>query len=157
MKENGPHEEAEFTTEDEVDEDEVPSATSRSEELLEDDEVEERPLKRLRRKSGDSASASSALKEAGLEDEDDEDEEPPVTRQRRRSGDSASASSPLKDAVVENEGEASESSLGARHTNDPAEPLTVTPLGCASPPKFARMPSVSLESEEDMDVTRLAT
>ena len=57
--ENGPHEEAEFPDAEEVDEDEVPSATSRSETLEEDDEYEEPLLKRQKRKSGESASASS--------------------------------------------------------------------------------------------------
>lgn len=117
--ENGPHEEAEFP-EDEVDDDEVPSATSPSEEL----------------------------------EEDDEDEEPLRKRQRRKGGDSGSASSPVKEAGV-NEEETSESSSGARHPSDLAEPLVVPPLGSAPPTEFARMASVSLGSEDDVDVVRL--
>ena len=68
--ENGPHEEAEFPEEDEVDDDEVPSATSPSEELEGDDGDEEPLLKRQRRKRGDSGSASSPVKEAGVENEE---------------------------------------------------------------------------------------
>ena len=60
--ENGPHEEAEFPEDEGVDDDEVPSATSRSETLEEDDEDEEPLQKRLKRKNGDSASASSPAK-----------------------------------------------------------------------------------------------
>ena len=116
--ENGPHEEAEFP-EDKVDDDEVPSATSPSEEL-----------------------------------EEDEDEEPLRKRQRRKSGDSGSASSPVKEADVNEEG-TSESSSGARHPSDLAEPLVVPPLGSAPPTEFARMASVSLGSEDDADVVRL--
>ena len=119
--ENGPHGEAEFPEEDGVDDDEVPSATSRSEEL----------------------------------EEDDEDEEPLQKRLKRKNGDSASASSPLKEAAVEDKEEASGSSSGARHTSDPAEPSVVPPLSSALPTGFARMPSVSLGSEDDLDVTRL--
>ncbi len=80
--------------------DEVPSATSPSEEL----------------------------------EEDDEDEEPLRKRQRRKGGDSGSASSPVKEAGV-NEEETSESSSGARHPSDLAEPLVVPPLGSAPPPQ----------------------
>ena len=74
--ENGPHEEAEFPEDEEVDDDEVPSATSRSEELEEDDEDEEPLLKRLKRKNGDSASAlaSSPTKQADLENKDEASE-----------------------------------------------------------------------------------
>ena len=119
--ENGPHEEAEFPEDEEVDEDEVPSATSRSENL----------------------------------EEDDEDEEPLLKLQKRKGGESASASSPAKQMEVENVGGASESSSGARHTSDPTEPLVVPPLSSAPPTGFARMPSVSLGSDDDLDVTRL--
>ena len=121
--ENGPHGEAEFPEEDEVDDDEVPSATSRSEELEEDDLDEEPLLKRLKRKNGDSASAS--------------------------------ASSPTKQADLENKDEASESSSGARRTSDLAEPVVASPLGFAPPTEFARMASVSVGSEDDMDIARL--
>ena len=119
--ENGPHEEAEFPEDEEVDDDEVPSATSRSETL----------------------------------EEDDEDEEPLPKRRKRKSGESASASSPAKQVEVENVDGASESSSGARHTSDPTEPLVVPPLSSAPPTGFARMPSVSLGSDDDLDVTRL--
>ena len=50
--------------------------------------------------------------------------------------------------------EASESSSGARRTDGLAEPLFVPPLESAPPTEFARMPSVSLGSEDDLDVTR---
>ena len=88
-------------------------------------------------------------------EEDDEDEEPLRKRQRRKSGDSASASSPLKETAMEDKDETSGSSSGARHTSDPAELLVVPPLNSAPPTGFARMPSVSLGSEDDLDVTRL--
>ena len=63
---------------------------------------------------------------------------------------SASASSPLKDTGVDKE-ETSESSSGA---SEPVEPLVVPPLSSAPPSGFARMPSMSLGSEDDLDVTR---
>ena len=119
--ENGPHEEAEFPKDEEVDDDEVPSATSRSETL----------------------------------EEEDEDEEPLLKRQKRKSGESASALSPAKQVEVENVDEASESSSGARRTSDLAEPVVASPRGFAAPTGFARMPSVSLGSEDNLDVTRL--
>ena len=118
--ENGPHEEAEFPGDEEVDDDEVPAATSRSETL-----------------------------------EEDEDEEPLHKRLKRKNGESASASSPTKQVEVENADEASESSSGTRRTDGLAEPLLVPPLESAPPTEIARMPSVSIGSEDDADVTRL--
>jgi len=155
--ENGPHEEAEFAAEDEVvDDDELPSATSRSGEA-EDDEDEVPLVKRPKRKSGDSATASSPAKQVevqNVEDDDDEEEQPLQKRQKRKSVDSGSASSPAKKASVEDKEEASESSSGAKRTSGPAGPLTVPPLDSAPPPEFARMPSPSFGSEDDVDVTR---
>ena len=83
------------------------------------------------------------------------DLDPLQKRQKRKSGDSASASSPLKETAVEDKEETSGSSSGARHTSDPAELLVMPPLSSAPPTGFARMPSVSLGSEDDLDVTRL--
>ena len=76
LMENGPHEEAEVLEEDGDDDDELSSATSRSEELAEDDEDEEPLQKRLKRKNGDfaSASASSPVKQADLENKDEASE-----------------------------------------------------------------------------------
>ena len=88
-------------------------------------------------------------------EEDDEDEEPLQKRQRRKSGESASASSPAKQVEVEDVDEGSESSSGARHMSDLTEPLVVPPLSSAPPTGFVRMPSVSLGSDDDLDVTRL--
>jgi hypothetical protein len=155
--ENGPHEEAEFAAGDDVDVDEVPSATSRSGESKEDDEDEVPLLRRLKRKSGDSATASSPAKQVvveDVEDDDDEEEQPLQKRRKRKSVDSGSASSPAKKASVEDKEEASESSSGAKHTSDLAVPLTVSPLDSAPPPEFARMPSPSFGSDDDVDVTR---
>ena len=121
--ENGPHAEAEVLKENEEDDNELPSATSPSEEV----------------------------------EEDDEDEEPLPKRQKRKSGESASASSPLKETGVEDKEEMSGSSSGATHTSNPEEPLVAPPLSSAPPSRFARMPSVSVESEDDADVTRLVT
>ena len=111
-------------------------------EVLEEDEDEDDEL----------PSATSPSEEV---EEDDEDEEPLHKRQKRKSGDSASPSSPLKPAAVEDQGETSGSSSGGRHTSDPAELLVVLPLSSAPPVGLARMPSVSLGSEDDLDVTRL--
>ena len=69
--ENGPHEEAEVVKENEEDDDELPSATSPSEEVEEADEDEEPLLKRQKRKSGESACALSPLKETGVEDKEE--------------------------------------------------------------------------------------
>ena len=55
------------------DDDEVPSATSPSEEL-EEDEDEEPLRKRQRRKNGDPGSALSPVKEAGVENEEEASE-----------------------------------------------------------------------------------
>ena len=120
--ENDHHEEAEVVKENEEDDDELPSATSPSEEV----------------------------------EEDDEDEEPLPKRQKRKSGEAASASSPLKETGVDKE-ETSGSSSGATHTSNPEEPLVAQPLSSVPPSRFARMPSVSLGSEEDADATRLVT
>ena len=105
----------------------------------------------LKENEDDDDELPSANSPSGEVEEDDEDEEPLHKRQRRRIGESALASSPAKQVEVENVDEVSESSSG-----DPAEPLVVPPLSSASPAGFARMPSVSLGSEEDdLDVTRL--
>ena len=63
--------------------------------------------------------------------------------------------SPAKQVEVEDVDEGSESSSGARHMSDPTEPLVVPPLSSAPPTGFVRMPSVSLGSDDDLDVTRL--
>ena len=99
--------------------------------------------------------ANSPSEDVG-EDDEDEDEEPLLKRQRRKRGEFTSASSPLKDAAVEDKEETSGSSSGGRHTTGQVEPFVVAPLNSA-PPTFARMPSVSLGSEEDVDVTRLVS
>jgi len=117
--ENGPHEEASFAEEEEL-EDDIPPAVSPSEEL-EDEEEEEQPLRK---------------------------------RPRRRSCDSASASSPVKDADVEG-GEDGDSSSGTRHLEDMGDPLAAPPISSALPTEFARMPSISLGSEDDVDGARL--
>ena len=85
-------------------------------------------------------------------EEDDEDEEPLHKRLKRRSGESASASSPVKETTVGDKEEMSGSSSGA---SEPVGPFAVPPLSSAAPIGFARMPSVSLGSEDDADVTRL--
>ena len=97
----------------------------------------------------------SATSPSGEVEEDDEDEEPLQKRQKRKSGESASASSPLKETGVEDKEETSGSSSGATHTSNPEEPLVVPPLSSAPPSGFARIPSVSLGSEDDLDVSRL--
>ena len=54
-----------------------------------------------------------------------------------------------------NEEEAGESSSGDRHASVLADPLVVPPLSSAPPTDFARMASVSLGSEADVDGVRL--
>ena len=105
-------------------------------------------LKEVEEDDDELPSATSPSEEV---EEDDEDEEPLPKRQKRNSGESASASSPLNDTGVDKE-EMSESSSGA---GEPVEPLVVPPLNSAPPSRFARMPSVSVGSEDDADVTRL--
>ena len=56
---------------------------------------------------------------------------------------------------MEDKEETSGSSSGATHRSNPEEPLVVPPLSSAPPSRFARMPSVSVGSEDDLDVTRL--
>lgn len=106
-------------------------------EFLEDDEDDDEEL----------PSANSPSEEVG---EDDEEEEPLQKRQRRKAGESTSASSPLKDVAVEDKEETSGSSSGDKHTTGQVEPLVVPPLNSAPPTAFARMPSPSLGSEDDV-------
>ena len=56
---------------------------------------------------------------------------------------------------MEDKEETSGSSSGATHTSNPEEPLVVPPLSSAPPSGFARMPSVSVGNEDDLDATRL--
>ena len=63
----------------------------------------------------------------------------------------------MKGAGVENEEEAGKSSSGGMRTSDLADPLVVPPLSSAPPTDFARMASVSLGSEDDVDGARLVT
>jgi len=84
-----------------------------------------------------------------LEDDEEEEEEQPLSKRPRRArSDSASASSPVKEAAAEGEEDGAQSS-GTRHLDDVTEPLAVPPLDSAPPTMFARMPSVSLGSEDD--------
>ena len=86
--------------------------------------------------------------------EEEEEEEPARKKQKRRSGgDSATASSPAKDANVDLE-EAGMSSSGVRSQDNWDEPLAAPPVSSAPPRGFARMPSVSLGSDDGDEATR---
>jgi len=89
-----------------------------------------------------------------LGDDEEEDAQPLQKRPRHRRCDSASASSPVKEAAVEGEEDDGQSS-GTKYLDDMADPLAVPPLDSAPPAVFARMPSVSLGSEDDVDGARL--
>ena len=89
----------------------------------------------------------------GVEDDDDE-EEPARKRQKRRSGgDSVTTSSPAKGADADLE-EAAATSSGVRSPGDWNEPLAAPPVSSAPPRAFARMPSLSLGSDDELETIR---
>ena len=103
---------------------------------------------------GDKEDIPSAISPSEEVEEDEDDEEPARKKQKRRSGGSATASSPARDAAAELE-EDGLSSSGAKYLGDWNEPVAAPPVSSAPPPEFARMPSVSLGSDDGVGVTRL--
>ena len=101
---------------------------------------------------GDDEDIPSALSSNEEVEDDDEEEAPARKKLKRRSGgDSATASSPTKDAGVDMD-EAGMSLSGTHHDWD--EALVVPPVSSAPPRAFARMPSLSVGSDDDLETTR---
>ena len=77
----------------------------------------------------------------------DEDEARP--QKRPRQGDSAASSPSRHTTALEDDDDTGSSSPSARESNDPQEPLSVDPLDSAPPLEFGRMPSVSVDSDDE--------
>ena len=103
---------------------------------------------------GDNEDIPSAISPSDEVEDDEDEEDPPRKKQKRRSGNYATASSPVKDAAADLE-EGGMSSSGARSRGDWDEPLAAPPVSSAPPLQFARIPSVSLGSDDGVGATRL--
>ena len=103
---------------------------------------------------GDEDDLPSAISPSEEVEGDEDDEEPLRKKQKRQGGDSATASSPAKDATAELE-EDDASSSGAKNLGDWSAPMAAPPVSSAPPLEFARMASVSLGSDDGVEVTRL--
>ena len=103
---------------------------------------------------GDDDELPSAVSPNDEVEDDDDDKEPARKRQKRRSGgDSATASSPARGAEADPE-EVVATSSGVRSPGGWIEPLAAPPVSSAPPRAFARLASVSLGSDDDLETTR---
>ena len=83
---------------------------------------------------------------------EDEDEARQSKRSRHSKGDSASGSSPAKQVADPEVADTGSSSPSVKESTELQDPLNVDLLDSAPPIAFGRLPSVSLDSEEDEEL-----